>query len=102
MNPCPCPCPISDTVGVTSFDPEKLDVYRTLFITVGQQPIRWGEGRFWNPTDLLNQQARDPLAIFDERLGVGLVKLHLPIEALAWNLYAVANLEGVTPDRPVP
>lgn len=72
----------------------KFDVEDTLFVTAGRQPIKWGAGRFWNPTDFLNEQARDPLAVFDERLGVGLVKLHLPVESSGWNLYAIANFEG--------
>ena len=24
-----------------------------VFVTVGQQPIRWGTGRIWNPTDFI-------------------------------------------------
>lgn len=79
----------------------KFDVNRTLFVTLGRQSIRWGEGRFWNPTDFLNQQARDPLAVFDERLGVSLIKLHLPIEALGWNFYGVANIEQARKPREI-
>lgn len=73
-----------------------FDVGRTVFVTAGRQRIKWGTGRFWNPTDFLNQQTLDPLAIFDERPGSDLVKAHLPIESLGWNLYAVANLDGAT------
>lgn len=72
----------------------KLDVARTVFVTAGRQQVRWGSGRFWNPTDFLNVRNRDPLAIFDERLGVGLLRLHLPVESLGWNFYGVAVLEG--------
>ena len=74
----------------------KFDIMRTVYITLGRQPVRWGSGRFWNPTDFLNQQRKDPLTIFDQRLGAGLVRLHLPIESLGWNFYAVANLEGAS------
>jgi hypothetical protein len=78
----------------------KFDVEHRLYVTAGRQPIRWGAGRFWNPTDFLNQQRRDPLAVFDERLGVGLLKLHLPDEAHGWNFYALANLEDASrPDE---
>lgn len=72
----------------------KFDIAKTVYVTAGRQPIRWGTGRFWNPNDVLNQQARDPLAVYDERLGVGLVKLHLPLESLGLNIYAVMNAEG--------
>ena len=71
----------------------KFDVSRRLFLTVGKQPIRWGSSRIWNPTDFMNRQSRDPLAVFDERTGVTLLKVHLPIEGLGWNFYALANLE---------
>ncbi len=78
----------------------KWDAGRILFITLGQQPLRWGSGRFWNPTDFLNRQFKDPLAVFDERLGLTLVKLHLPLESLGWNLYAIADLDGArTPEE---
>jgi len=73
-----------------------FDILRTVFVTVGRQPIRWGSGRFWNPSDFVNQQRRDPLALLDERLGADMVKLHLPIEAWGWNFYAVANVDDAT------
>jgi hypothetical protein len=72
----------------------KFDIARHVFFTVGQQPIRWGHGRFWNPTDFLNRQFKDPLAVFDERLGVSLIKLHVPVESLGWNFYAIADIDG--------
>ncbi|MBI2373137.1 MAG: hypothetical protein HYV07_03980 [Deltaproteobacteria bacterium] len=74
----------------------KFDVGQVLFVTLGKQAVRFGTGRFWNPTDFLNQQRLDPLAVFDERLGVGLLKLHAPIESLGWNLYAIGSFEGAT------
>ncbi|MBI5509452.1 MAG: hypothetical protein HY903_11940 [Deltaproteobacteria bacterium] len=76
----------------------KFDVGDRVWVTAGRQAIRWGSGRFWNPTDFMNQQVRDPLAVFDEREGVTLVKVHLPIEALGWNFYALGNFERA--DRP--
>ncbi|MGB0588932.1 MAG: hypothetical protein ACPGU1_04550 [Myxococcota bacterium] len=72
----------------------KFDIARYVFFTVGQQPIRWGHGRFWNPTDFLNRQFKDPLAVFDERLGVSLIKVHVPVESLGWNFYAIADIDG--------
>jgi hypothetical protein len=75
----------------------KLDIERILFVTLGKERVKWGTGRFWNPTDFLNQETLDPLAgvtLFDERLGVPLVKLHLPLESLGWNFYAVGTFEG--------
>jgi hypothetical protein len=78
----------------------KADVGQVMYLTIGRQPIRWGCGRFWNPTDFLNRTRLDPLAIFDERLGVGLLKLHLPFESLGWNFYAIGVFEQAnTPER---
>ena len=72
----------------------KFDVDKRVFITAGKQRIKWGAGRFWNPTDFLNQQALDPLAVFDERTGVGLLKVHVPLSGLGMNIYGIANFEG--------
>jgi len=78
----------------------KFDVERTVFVTAGRQSIRWGVGRFWNPTDFVNVARRDPLAVLDERLGVSLLKLHLPVEASGWNFYGIANVENASsPDE---
>lgn len=71
----------------------KLDVARRVFFTVGRQRLRWGSGRFFNPTDFVNRQRLDPLALFDQRLGVGLVKVHVPLEAQGANLYLLLDLE---------
>jgi len=74
----------------------KFDVLRTAFVTVGQQRIRWGTGRIWNPTDFMNPSRLDALNFLDTRLGVPLVKVHLPIESLGWNFYAIADLNGAS------
>lgn len=70
----------------------KFDVAHRVYVTAGKQRIRWGTGRFWQPTDFLNQQRLDPLAIVDVRTGVDLVKVHVPIESANSNVYAIANL----------
>jgi len=75
----------------------KLDVLRSLFVTVGREKVKFGVGRFWNPTDFVNRERLDALAgvtVFDRRPGVGLVKLHFPIESLGWNFYAIGTLDG--------
>ena len=72
----------------------KATLYNTVFVTFGQQALKWGTGRFHNPTDFLNRQQRDPFTLFDERVGVPLLKVHVPIESLGWNLYAIASYGG--------
>ncbi len=73
----------------------KFDLGRVAYVTAGKQRIRWGTGRFWNPTDFINQRTRDSLDFVDTRTGVDLLKLHFPFEALGWNLYLLGVLGGI-------
>jgi hypothetical protein len=73
----------------------KFDVKNRLFVTAGQQHLRWGTGRFWNPTDFLNPVPKDPLAVFDARTGVPLVKLHVPFERIGANVYGVVDMSAM-------
>jgi hypothetical protein len=74
----------------------KWDAYRRVFFTLGRQRVKWGSGRFWNPTDFLNAQRLNSVAILDTRLGATLFKVHVPVESLGWNFYALANLTGAS------
>lgn len=82
-----------------------FDADRIVFITAGKQHVKWGTGRFWNPTDYLHPTRRDPLTQYDERSGVTMVKAHLPWEKRGWNFYGIALLEdaagGTQPDGSV-
>jgi len=73
----------------------KFDLARVAYVTAGRQRIRWGTGRFWNPTDFINQDIRNSVDFFDQRLGVNLVKVHFPLEALGWNLYLIGTFDGL-------
>jgi len=73
----------------------RFDVARTAFLTVGRQHVKWGVGRFWNPTDFLHALRRNPLDLFDERTGTFMARVHFPWEARGWNFYAMAVLEPV-------
>ena len=70
----------------------KTDIGRAVYLTVGQERIKWGASRLWNPTDFANVARRDPVAFFDERVGVPMVKVHVPWETL--NVYALGLLAG--------
>ena len=74
----------------------KLDIARVVYITIGQQHVRWGATRIWNPVEVINRTRRAPLQPFDERVGVPMVKLHFPVESLAWNFYVIGMLDDVT------
>lgn len=71
----------------------KWDVADTLFVTAGKQHVKWGRGRFWNPTDFTALEAKDPFAVFDRRLGQEMIKLHLPFEKQGHNFYAIAEFD---------
>ncbi|MDY7225550.1 hypothetical protein [Hyalangium rubrum] len=75
----------------------RFDIARTVFVTAGKQHVKWGTSRFWNPTDFLSPQRRDPLAIFDARTGASMVKLHVPWEDKGWNFYGIALLDNAGP-----
>jgi len=77
-----------------------LDLGGRVFVTAGQQRVKWGAGRFWNPTDFLDPARLDALAFFDERTGVPLLKVHAPFEGAGVNLYAFAGFDGAdTPEQ---
>jgi hypothetical protein len=78
-----------------------FDVGRRVFVTAGKQHVKWGVGRFWNPTDYLHPVRRDPLAVFDVRTGVTMLKLHAPWESRGWNFYGVALVEDAAGDGPI-
>jgi hypothetical protein len=72
----------------------RFDLLEKVFVTAGKQHVRWGTGRFWQPTDYLHALKRNPLDVFDARGGTSMLKLHVPWEEKGWNFYAV----GVTED----
>ncbi|MFT7622643.1 MAG: hypothetical protein ACI9WU_001818 [Myxococcota bacterium] len=73
----------------------KFDIARALYVTIGQQAVRWGTTRIWNPIDVINTQFREPLTLFDSRTGVPMIKLHIPVESLGWNFYVLGMLKEV-------
>ena len=73
----------------------RFDIARRVFVTVGRQRVRWGVARIWYPTDFLNSRPRDALNPFDARLGVDMLKIHIPVEKLGWNFYGYGLLDGV-------
>jgi hypothetical protein len=76
-----------------------FDLDHRAFVTAGRQHVKWGVGKFWNPTDYLHPVKRDPLATFDVRTGTTMLKVHVPWEKRGWNLYGVALLEDAAGDQ---
>jgi hypothetical protein len=75
----------------------KFDLGHDVFVTAGKQHVKWGVSRFWNPTDFLSTQQRDPLLPYDLRLGNTMIKLALPLEKIGGNLYAITLLDNPAP-----
>jgi hypothetical protein len=75
----------------------RFDILQRVFVTAGKQHVRWGTGRFWQPTDYLHPQRRNPLDVFDARAGTTMLKLHVPWEDRGWNFYGFGVVES--PDQ---
>lgn len=73
----------------------KFDVGQKVFVTAGRQHVKWGTAHFWFPNDLLNPVKLGPLAVFDQRTGVTMLKANLPLEAAHLNVTGIALLEGL-------
>ena len=73
----------------------KFDVTHEIFVTAGRQHVKWGTAHFWFPNDLLNPVRLQPLAVFDERTGVTMLKANLPLSNENLNLYAMGLFEGL-------
>jgi hypothetical protein len=70
-----------------------FDIARSVFVTAGRQHVKWGTGQYFNPDDFLASQPRDPLAVFDVRLGVTMLRVQVPWERTGLNFTAVAVFE---------
>lgn len=63
----------------------KWDLRKAVFFTVGQQFVRWGATRVWNPVDVINPARFNPLTFFDERTGLPMVRMDVPFAGEKWN-----------------
>lgn len=75
----------------------KFDIEHSVFVTAGKQHVKWGTARFWNPTDLLGTQKRDPLLPYDQRLGNTMVKFGVPLASKGGNLYGIVLMDNPQP-----
>jgi hypothetical protein len=70
-----------------------FDIAHSAFVTAGRQHVKWGTGQYFNPDDFLASQPRDPLAVFDARLGVSMLRVQIPWERTGLSFTAVAVFE---------
>ncbi len=89
LTPTPNPLFLIDQMWI------KFDVARKVFVTAGRQHVKWGTAHFWFPNDLLNPVKLQPLAVFDERTGVTMVKANLPLPNENLNVYGMGLFEGL-------
>jgi hypothetical protein len=75
----------------------KFDISRAVFFTGGTQHVKWGTSRFWNPTDFINTQKRDPLLQQDLRLGIPMMRFDVPWQALKSNFTAIGFFDQPKP-----
>lgn len=71
-----------------------FDIARSVFVTAGRQHVKWGTGQFFNPDDFLASQPRNPLAVFDARLGVSMLRVQIPWERTGLSFTAVGVFES--------
>jgi hypothetical protein len=75
----------------------KFDLGHVVFATIGKQQVKWGTSHFWNPTDFLSSQKRDPLATSDLRLGATMAKFEIPVEKIGTNFYLIGLFDNPEP-----
>lgn len=75
----------------------RIELPKDVQITAGKQHEKWGTSRFFNPTDFLMPERRDPLLVFDPRLGASMVKVEVSPER--WSVAAMALFDNAGPAR---
>jgi len=87
--------------GVSDVEEVKLmfNAHKRVFFTVGKQKIKWGSGKFWNPTDVVNSAPRDILYSDDRRSGVSILKTHVPVGSA--NFYLVNTFDDASRVREI-
>ncbi|MBZ4409854.1 hypothetical protein K8640_16745 [Myxococcus sp. XM-1-1-1] len=97
--------PLDPVLSTPATSLDRLWIYFGLFdhvfITAGRQHIKWGSSKIWNTTDFLRARNPDPLFLYDLRPGVDMVKVNVPWEEMAANLWLIGTadlLDEVTAD----
>ena len=99
----PASRPFNDRRGPNSLLDQmwiRFDIDHTVFVTAGKQHVRWGTGRFWQPTDYLHPLKRNPLDVFDARAGTTMLKLHVPWEDARLELLRLRASPRIRTTRP--
>lgn len=68
-----------------------VNIKHRAYFRFGKQNLKWGQGYFWNPTDLVNEDRKDFQDLNRRREGVFGLKTHIPFGTAA-NLYAFLDM----------
>ena len=73
-----------------------FDIYKTVFVRIGNQLISWGATYFWSPEDFINRQKNQAaaLSVVDIRSGKPGLRIHLPLPSA--NIFLFTDFSGVT------
>jgi hypothetical protein len=69
------------------------NITHKVYFQFGKQTLKWGQGYFWNPTDLISSDRRDFKDMDARREGVYGLKMHVPF-GTRMNLYSFLNASG--------
>lgn len=86
---------IEDQVN-SSFKEYFLDtnINDKVFFRAGRQVLKWGQGYFWNPTDLINIERKDFSDMDRLRKGTLGLKVQIP-SGVQRNIYIFADTDGI-------
>ncbi|MBI4979725.1 MAG: hypothetical protein HZC28_19765 [Spirochaetes bacterium] len=73
------------------------NIAKVVYLRTGKQVLAWGQGYFWNPSDLINIQKKDFANITTANLtreGTYGIKMHVPFGTTA-NLYGFLNMKDI-------
>lgn len=85
---------INLTVKELFFD---ANIAKAVYFRTGKQVLAWGQGFFWNPSDLINIQKKDFANITTANLtreGTYGVKMHIPFGTVA-NIYGFIDMRDI-------
>ena len=68
-----------------------LNIMKKVYFRAGKQTLKWGQGYFWNPTDLINKERKDIQNVETRREGTYGLKMHVPF-GTSLNIYSFIDI----------
>jgi hypothetical protein len=76
-----------------------VDIFRAVYLRVGNQLLAWGPSIIWTPVDFINLQRVNPLSPLDLRVGKPGIRVTVPLGTS--DLFLFTDMSGtVTPTGP--